>query len=279
MKMKHEVVAGIVLYNPEIKKLKENIDGIYKQVERIILVDNCSNNKAAVERLSREYDNIIMIWNESNLGIAAALNQIAKKTIDLSYEWVLLLDQDSVAGSNMVEQYHYYMNDKTISIVCPRIIDRNYPVGIAEGIVEIHCSKDVITSGSCIRINDWLDLGGFDERLFIDFVDTEYQERCLRSGRRIIKVSDAILYHEVGSMMEKSFMGMKVLCSNHSSVRRYYMVRNRLYFMKKYFGTLMYIKEKIRLFLGMIKICLYEDDKVNKVKATMKGFRDYRKLL
>ena len=36
--------AGIVLYNPEPDRLKENIAAIDKQVETIILIDNNSLN-------------------------------------------------------------------------------------------------------------------------------------------------------------------------------------------------------------------------------------------
>lgn len=37
------IFAGIVLFNPEISRLKENITHILGQVDRLILVDNGSS--------------------------------------------------------------------------------------------------------------------------------------------------------------------------------------------------------------------------------------------
>ena len=39
-----KVVAGIVLYNPNVKRLIKNIDMIAPQVEKLILFDNHSEN-------------------------------------------------------------------------------------------------------------------------------------------------------------------------------------------------------------------------------------------
>ena len=37
-------IAGIVLYNPDLGRLKENIESICKQVDKVILIDNGSDN-------------------------------------------------------------------------------------------------------------------------------------------------------------------------------------------------------------------------------------------
>ena len=57
------------------------------------------------------------------------------------------------------------------------------------------------------------------------------------------------------------------------------MVRNRLYFYRKYYGNSMYYKALIKLSLGTIKIILFEDEKKGKVKAFFKGWKDYKKIL
>ena len=43
------IFAGIVLFNPEISRLKENITHILGQVDRLILVDNGSSNKEEIQ--------------------------------------------------------------------------------------------------------------------------------------------------------------------------------------------------------------------------------------
>ena len=45
-----KIFAGIVLYNPDIERLKENVDNIINQVSRVILVNNGSENTEEIEQ-------------------------------------------------------------------------------------------------------------------------------------------------------------------------------------------------------------------------------------
>ena len=71
-------IAGIVLYNPDLGRLKENIESICKQVDKVILIDNGSDNIREIEDLIKKYLNCILLKNGENMGIAYALNQILK---------------------------------------------------------------------------------------------------------------------------------------------------------------------------------------------------------
>ena len=54
-------IAGIVLYNPDLGRLKENIESICKQVDKVILIDNGSDNIREIEDLIKEYLNCILL--------------------------------------------------------------------------------------------------------------------------------------------------------------------------------------------------------------------------
>lgn len=275
------ILAGIVLFNPNLKRLKENIEGIINQVDKIVIVENGSDDsKTIINYIKMQYPSIEIIANKDNCGIAAALNQIIEYGIRNSYEWVVTLDQDSVAPHNMIFEYQKYFHKPNVAIICPQIVDVNMTyVDDKCTVKEINSPEEVITSGSCINIHCAKYLGGFDERLFIDYVDTDFQKRVLLSGYLILKVFDVKLLHEVGHLEEKRFLGFKVLCSNHSAFRRYYQVRNRLYYRKKYYGHSYLMKEMIRLIMGTLKILFYENEKLEKVKSTVYGFIDYKSLL
>ena len=58
------ICAGIVLFNPEIERLNENIEHIRKQVPMLILVDNGSNNLEDVKSLICDLPNIILLEME-----------------------------------------------------------------------------------------------------------------------------------------------------------------------------------------------------------------------
>lgn len=276
-----KILAGIVVYNPEIQRLNSNLNAIIPQVDEVIVVKNgFSKKEQSVQKLIEE-NKLNVIQNEKNLGIAAALNQLLEYGQKREFDWLITLDQDSIAPFNMVEIYNDYIEDTRIGIICPYICDlNNQRKKIIEQEVEVISNEEqVITSGSCINIKKAIQIGGFDERLFIDFVDTEFQKRMLLFGYNILRINKVCLVHEIGNIKVYSFFKFKIICSNHNPMRRYYQVRNRLYYKEKYYGKRYVLKEKIRLLLGMIKIVLFEKQKFKKIVATYKGFRDYRKLL
>ena len=100
------ILAGITLFNPDVARLEENISSIYGQVDRVICVDNGSDNIKSIEDcVLKNWKNITIIKNGKNEGIAKALNQMFEFAIEQQYEYVLTLDQDSVCPDNIIEEY------------------------------------------------------------------------------------------------------------------------------------------------------------------------------
>ncbi|WP_141036944.1 glycosyltransferase, partial [Escherichia coli] len=69
---KAKVLAIIVTYNPEIIRLTECINSLAPQVERVILVDNGSNNSHLIKNII--INNLEIILLSENKGIAFAQN-------------------------------------------------------------------------------------------------------------------------------------------------------------------------------------------------------------
>ena len=67
-----EMVTGIILYNPDLSRLRENISAILPQVDKVVLVENGSSDITYLKEL--EDEKIELIVNEENMGIAYALN-------------------------------------------------------------------------------------------------------------------------------------------------------------------------------------------------------------
>ena len=74
---KAKVLAIIVTYNPEIIRLTECINSLAPQVERVILVDNGSNNSHLIKNII--INNLEIILLSENKGIAFAQNHGVKK--------------------------------------------------------------------------------------------------------------------------------------------------------------------------------------------------------
>lgn len=271
----NRIAAGIVLFNPEISRLEENISSIIKQSEIIYLVDNGSDNIDYINKLVNQFDEykIVLQRNKNNEGIAKALNQLCSMAIGDDFKWILTLDQDSVCPSKMVENYSKYINEMSVGMLCPVVLDRNKSdkVEYKDEIAEV---KGCITSGSMLSLPAWKKIGGFDENMFIDGVDYDICYRLRLVNYKVVCVRSVVLLHELGHIQCRHFLFWNVIVKNHSAFRKYFIARNIIYVARKRGSILLKAKsilQEIKL-LGIV--LLYEDDKKYKMVNIVKGIRD-----
>lgn len=281
--------AGIVLYNPEINRLKLNIDAICVQVKVVYCFNNGSDNSNEIYRLLQNYTNVYLIDENKNLGIATALNRMTERASKDGMEWLLTLDQDSICASNMIEEFNKYTNKKNIGIICPLSKDKRRPqekVPLSDTVIsEIdYC----ITSGSLININICNTIGGFDDYLFIDSVDNDYCYRIRKNNYKIIRFNHIILDHELGDLTPSKgakfylklgtiFKSKRIKALSYKRkvlpMRAYYQTRNIVYLSKKHGSPIYKFSVKFALYNGASDI-LRSQNKVAVAKAVMKGFKD-----
>lgn len=217
-----KTVAGIVTFNPELPRLKENIDAVVSQVSDLVVVDNGSTSNIRDNLEST----VSVLENESNRGIAAALNQIVEWASDRGADAVILLDQDSVIEPGTVLNLTSALTEG-VAIASPQIVDRNLGSDGPRPNRDVNYS---ITSGSLLRVQDWRDVGGYDDRMFIDFVDFDFCLRVREAGLRIVQVGDARLLHEIGHAQRAG----KRIAYNHSSFRLRHMAQDMVYYARKH---------------------------------------------
>ncbi len=282
--MKEITAAGIILFNPDISRMQENISAVINQVEHVILVDNGSENRAAIEQALPDSDRLHIIYSKTNRGIAWALNRIFQEASKYKVCWILTLDQDSVCPPDIINAYQKYLTarykaassagkDTHIGILCPTIVDKHTGIidgGTAENIPVKRC----ITSGSLTSYAGWQTIGGFDEKMFIDGVDFDFCDRLWESGYEVIRVGAVHLAHELGSMTAHRLLWKTVKVQNHSAKRKYYIVRNRFYLTRKQKKPLAVFKSFFFVIKFSAAIILYEKDKRQKIHAVMRGMHD-----
>lgn len=269
------VLAGIVLYNPDLKRLKENIDSINAQVDQVLCVDNGSSNiNEVIEKFG---DTVSYIRFEENLGIAAALNTILNYAQDSGYDWFITLDQDSVCMPGLIENYLKYQAMENPGIIACSIQDRNFDVG-SKRVSDIEEIDECITSASFCRTHALVDVGGFDESMFIDSVDFEICLKLRKHGYKIYKTSYIGILHEVGHGKNVRLLWKNRIAYNHSSLRNYYMARNHVYMAKKYPQDVSMLHVIIKEIEMECIILFYEKNKVEKIGARHEGFIDGIKL-
>jgi rhamnosyltransferase len=272
-------IAGVViLYNPK-KEINENILSYINQVDFLYVVDNSELPSDQIEHIIKSNPKSLeVVRNNVNVGIASALNIAAKKAIENGFDLLLTMDQDSRVSENYVsEMLLEFERDECIGILSPYIIHTKNPrMPVLTGLVEV---ATAMTSGSVIKLSAHVQIGGFLEKLFIDYVDNEYCLRMKKSGYKIFRNNSIYIYHELGEAKARKFIYKKVFPTNHSPRRWYYRTRNRFYVYKEYKNEFPdYIKFDKRVFIkDIVKILLYEKNKIQKFKMILIGYRDFKR--
>lgn len=275
--MNHSINAGIVTYNPDITRLEQNIKAISPQVDRVIIADNHSDNVNDIISLCKEY-NVEVLLNKSNKGIAFALNEIMEYSYEKGYKWCVTLDQDSVCSHNLIKEADGLLSRNDIAEIAPLIYEAKTgdtpkldakPNGNKYQIV-----PKCITASTLTNVPIWKKTGGFDNKLFIDYVDYDYSLKVREKGYKIIRMNNVRLNQELGnSEFHKTIFG-KIRVANHSAFRKYYICRNIVIFIKKHHKNINVTKEVLRIAKTLGLTILFEDDKSNKIKACNKGIID-----
>lgn len=272
------ICSGTVTYNPEIDLLSNHLMSICSQVETAYIVDNGSCNSDDIKNLIAKFSNVKYISNSKNYGIARALNQLFENAINDNFAWIVTLDQDSVFPIGGVKKLWSEIEDyENTGIMAPIIVDRiNGVVGHSP-----NKKKEVrtcITSGALTSILCWKDIGGFDEKMFIDSVDFDYCFRLRKKGYKVYQSPVVHLEHSLGEGSVHHFLFWKVKIFEHSSFRHYYMAQNRIYFPKKNHSFFRLIRGNIRNAKQIISIILFDSKKKEKIYMVLKGWLNGYKL-
>ena len=195
-----KVWAVIVTHEPDLARLEENLTAIVPQVQGVVVYDNGSDESDTIRRVvqdvTKDGRSLRVVLGGRNAGLAVALNAGIEEAWNHGATHVLLLDQDSVADSEMVQKL-LAQTTEGVAIVSPLIVDRNVEaVSYDRG--STYAIRRAITSGSLLSVSAWRDVGGYDERLFVDWVDFEFCDALRKRGWVIIRTHSTALLHEHG---------------------------------------------------------------------------------
>lgn len=280
MDMKNNVVAIVVTHFPNLELLSKNILLLLSQVDEVVIVDN-TEYPGYISQYVQNLHKVTLFLNENKGGIAGGLNVGIKYAWKHDFEFALFLDQDSTPTSNLIDTLiqGFSENKEKVVMVCPTILDvnknnKNLPENVNKNDFEkiFVC----ITSGTLINLNKSKQIGIFNEKLFIDYVDFEYCLRAKNLEFTILKSCQAILYHSLGKIEKYNFWGIKLYTTNHNYMRRYYKSRNCMYLIKKEgVRNINFISKVIfRQVTDFCKIICFESEKFKKIKFMFLGLVD-----
>ena len=273
--------AGVVVaYNPD-KEILDNINSYIDDVDKLYVVDNSEYDNSS---MFKDLVKVEYIANMENLGIATALNIAAKKSINEGYNWLLTMDQDSHFDDHAINDMKAYIEFSSKTKEKLGIVSPFHLTPRSEDIINFNIISYpivVMTSGNLVNLDAYQDIGGFVDWYFIDCVDFDFCLSMKKNGYEIVQINSAILNHQLGDTKKRKFLGKTLYEDNHNYVRRYYMIRNRYFFINKFkkFEPYYCKLENKSTIKEILSVLLYEKDKKRKLAYMYKGYKDFKKGL
>lgn len=294
---KENTCCVFVTFHPD-DAFPERLARVAPQVARIVIVDNKSD-PAAISMLQREATrwDATLILNDSNVGQASALNQGMRWAIDQGYDWMLTMDQDSIAYGNLVEGlagvHQSWPRTDKVAIIGANYLDGNNSMplfSIDDEVVRVmhkrpegpgpHLAVEavtVITTGCLTSLAAAKVIGPFRDEFFIDRVDDEYCLRARAKGFKVLLTTKILMEHVIGTPTRGDLLWKKNLIAlNASPTRRYYQSRNHAVLAREYFATEReWVKWSLRVrWKEMMLMLFLERDRTRKILKVLQGLFD-----
>lgn len=273
-----KVYCVLITYNPDFSILLKSLSILQSQLDKIIIVDNsdCEVSFSCVKN-----ENVIILKNGRNFGIAKAQNIGIDYCLNNDVDFILFMDQDSISSSNLIkclmDDYVVLSRETLIGAIGTvpfnRLNHMIYETNSCRNMGRIVQVKSLISSGSFVSTDILRQVGGMDETLFIDMVDSEW---CWRAAHKLNCTfyldTDCMLSHSLGKC-EVNFLGKRIPL--HSPNRMFYRFRNYFLLLPRGYVPFMWklrypFSNLIRLFLCL---CVFSNKK-SYLNFALKGAKE-----
>jgi rhamnosyltransferase len=234
----------VVFYRPDAACVRRA--NRYADAGICVVVDNTEQVRSAAQiGLDQR---IVYVANGTNRGIATGINQGVELLLKARCTSALIFDQDSEPSGQLLETLPRLLDEERrqrgrVALIGPAYEDarlggvapfvrfgylklqRVAPVGTRPLEIDF-----LISSGSCINLGAWHEIGPMDDALFIDFVDLEWCVRARSRGYAVLGAPSLRLTHELGGEPVRVF-GRQY--PSHSPLRHYYLFRNAVALIKR----------------------------------------------
>lgn len=288
------VFCGIVTYNPDILRLLDNLEAIIPQVSEVLIYDNGSSNISDIELMAQELPNVSVFESQKNGGMSVALNHLCNSALFAvsssghRYRYILTLDQDSIALPNMVRNLLKHVREG-VGVVAPVSYNRGFPAECFESSVSV--AQEVAranTSGSLINLAAFSACGGYNEKLFVDWVDFEFCLRLREHGYRIVASPDAYLLHDLGHakyicrvpwFCNGHFVSRELVRTNHPLHRQRDCARSWAITLHDHSDSPLVRAERIHILRGIVQRFITEPNKIELLRALFEGYREGKRVV
>ncbi|MDF2553890.1 MAG: glycosyl transferase, group 2 family protein [Chryseobacterium sp.] len=241
--MKISILFGIVCYREKFWETQSFKDIVMSHKKSSLdnqlllsIYDNTDFKEWNVLQDCPSYDNVIINYkhDSSNSGIAIAFNYFAEFSKNKNLQWIVFLDQDTSLPSDFFNKYVKKTLNTDKNILFPKIYIgkhlfspshynwfRTSEIKEIQSDIMLH-NITAINSGMMIKTDFYLQNGGYNKNLRIDFCDHEFIERI--NNRQIFAdIIDVCLHQEFSSKTnkkKKSLERYKLYCNDLKVYRK-----------------------------------------------------------
>ena len=284
------VVGVVVTYFPDAD-FAARLAAIARETSQVIVVDNSANDSArAAVRAACAPHGARLVENAENRGLGAALNQ-AVAMLEPGVDWIVAFDQDSTPepgftdalwrlaaapGGRVAIVGANWRDEARPDKRAPQL--RRHPV-VPFCFERVTSTQDlrgitcVITSGSLFHVPTLRQLGGFNEELFLDLVDSELCLRTRAAGYDVAVAAGALMCHRRGAKRAVRCCGREWWPAFMPPSRLHYVFRNRILVARRHGWRFPHWVMFELVFAAKIltEILLFEDRKFRKFAACWIG--------
>ncbi|TBO43309.1 glycosyltransferase family protein [Pedobacter kyonggii] len=190
-----KILAVVVIYNTDLSKA-DTLKSIGKDLEEndmqmdLFIFDNSPNAQPLID--IRGFNILKYIHATENAGVSKAYNEGARFAETLGKQWLLLLDQDTSFDGGIINAYtNGILNQPDINLFCPiikvkesiifspfiRKFKRGFAMKSVKPVRYPFVKFSPVNSGILVNLSAFLDAGGYNEKVKLDFSDLEFIER------------------------------------------------------------------------------------------------------
>ncbi len=291
--MSERILAIVVTFNPDCHTLELALKALEQQKCEVLVVDNGSDNLPQIELVVKALECVSLESLARNAGLGAAHNVGIGYAKARGYDYILIMDQDSVPLDSMVANlliaHKIKSVKKTVSAVGVSYLNsdngsESFFIRFGRRkFVRRYCrDKDddgcieadfLISSGSLLSIKAIDSIGEMDEGLFIDHVDTEWFLRAKAAGFTAYGVCEARMQHGLGETTHTVALGGRERnVPQHKPFRYYYIFRNSvLLYKRSYASSLWKWNDSQRLVMIAVMFGVFKAPRWRNLSMMLKG--------
>lgn len=281
--MKKELLAIVVLYNPNMDLVNQMLDIISVEVDFVWISDNSST-----PNFVKSYNNVHYCYMNGNKGIAYAQNRGIEFAINQHFDNIIFFDQDSTFEKGFIKKLYGDFNviskfDKNAMGLGPLAINRdsNTYLGKKSSIIStievegkvFQQVREFMSSSTIMHTSVFINIGLLLDELFIDCVDYEILWRAYYElGAHFYRTTNTVIKHQLGEGDRKVLGRNSHICS---VFRIYYEIRNVLIVSSfKYTPLKWKYRELLKILLKLVYYPIFVTPRGKYFKNALLGIRD-----